>query len=84
MTCGDHRVIYRVGVLGNVEVFLHDAAGIREKRPVSADAGTILVGDRDVVGADCDQTTISNFQFAVQLDEQFGLAAILWAKNLRG
>jgi hypothetical protein len=47
---------------------------------VSADAGAVLVGERDVVGADGDETAVANFYFAVELDEELGLAAVFGAE----
>ena len=34
---GDHRVVVGVGVLGDVEVLLHLAAGVGQEGPVGAD-----------------------------------------------
>jgi hypothetical protein len=51
---GDHRIVERIGVFGDVEIFLDDAPHVREERPVGADAAAILVRLRDVVGANRD------------------------------
>jgi hypothetical protein len=47
---------------------------------VSADAGAVLVGERDVVGADGDEAAVANFHFVVELEEEFGLAAVFGAE----
>ena len=59
---GDHRIVERIGVLGDVEVFLDQAPRVGEERPVRVHSASIFVGLRDVVGADGDQTAIANLQ----------------------
>jgi hypothetical protein len=66
-----------IGILGDVEVFLNYAARIGEEGPVSADPRAIFAGLGNVVGADCDQPTIGNFEFTVELNESFRLPAVL-------
>ena len=34
----NHRIVFCIGVFCDVEILLHDSPGIREKRPVRADA----------------------------------------------
>ena len=41
----------------------------------------IFAGLKNVIGADCDQPAISNFQLAMKLDEQFSLPAVLGTKT---
>ena len=48
---------------------------------MSTDAGAVLVRQSDIVGADRDQTAISNFHLTVQLDQEFGLPAVLGTKT---
>jgi hypothetical protein len=74
---GNHRIVDGIGVLGDIEVFLYNAACVGEERPVSADSGAVLVGEGDVVGADGDEPAVGDLEFTMELDETFGLAAIL-------
>src|SRR5579863_2752216 len=78
---GDHGIVERVGVFGDVEIFLDDAAGVGEERPVGVDATAILVGFGDVVCADGDEAAVGNFEFTMQLNEAFGLATVLGTKG---
>jgi hypothetical protein len=77
---GDHGIVKRIGVFGDVEIFLDGAAGVGEERPVGVDAGAIFVGFGDVVGADGDDAAVGDFEFAMELDEEFGLAAVFGAE----
>jgi hypothetical protein len=54
------RVVIRVGVLLDVEVLLHIASGIGEKRPLGADRGAELAGLDDVVGRDRDDLGVGD------------------------
>jgi len=76
----DHGIVERVGVFGDVEIFLDGAAGVREKRPVGVDASAVFICFGDVVGADGDEAAIGDFEFAMELHEEFGLAAIFGAE----
>jgi hypothetical protein len=40
-------------------------------------ARTILVGKRDVVSADGNETAVSDFELTMQVDQQLGLSAVL-------
>src|SRR5258708_18742974 len=77
---GDHGIVERVGVFGDVEIFLDDAAGVGKERPLGADAAAIFVGFGDVVGADGDEAAIRDLEFAMELHKAFGLAAVLGAE----
>jgi hypothetical protein len=74
---GDHGIVDRVGVFGDIEIFLHHAPRIGEERPVGADAAAIFIRRRDVVGANCDEPAIGYLKLAMKLHEAFRLAAIL-------
>jgi hypothetical protein len=78
---GDHGIVKRIGVLGDVEILLDGAAGVGEKRPVGVDAGAIFIRLGDIVGAYGHETAIGDFEFAMELDEEFGLAAVLGAET---
>jgi len=48
----DHRIVNAVGVFGDVEILLDDAAGVGEKRPVGPDSAAIFIRLGDIVCAD--------------------------------
>ena len=81
---GDHGVVKRVGVFGDVEIFLDGAAGVGEERPVGADSGAIFIRLGDVVGADGDEAAVGDFEFAMELDEEFRLAAVFGTETSAG
>src|ERR1041384_3467200 len=56
----DHRIVMRVGVCRDVEILLQLAPGVREKRPVRADAGAELVRLEQVVGRDGHETAVAD------------------------
>jgi len=63
---GDHRVVSRVRVLGDVEVLLDHPAGVGEERPVRPDSAAIFVGLRDIVGADRNEPAVANLHLPVE------------------
>src|SRR5258708_17077553 len=77
---GDHEIVERVGVFGDVEIFLDDAAGVGKERPLCADAAAIFVRFGDVVGADGYEAAVGNLELTMQLNEAFGLTTVLGAE----
>jgi len=77
---GDHGIVNWVGVFGDVEVFLDAAACVGEEGPLGTDAAAEFVGLGDAVGADGDETGIGDFHLAMELEEEFGLAAVFGAE----
>ena len=71
----------RIGVFGDVEIFLHDTPGVGEERPVGADSAAILIGLGDIVGADRDQPAIGDLELTMELNEPFSLPAVLGAET---
>ena len=67
----------RIGIFGDVEVFLDFTPRIREERPVRADSVTIFTRLRDVVGANRDQPAIANLEFPMELNQPLRLQAVL-------
>lgn len=63
----DHRIVDRVGVFGDVEIFLDDAPHVGKERPVGTNAAVIFIGLRDIVGANRDEPAIGNFELAMEL-----------------
>src|SRR4051812_17649159 len=77
----DHGIVFGVSVFGDVEVLLNDAPRIGKKGPVRADAAAVFVGLGDVVGADRDQPAIADLHLTMELQQTFGLTAVLRAKG---
>src|SRR5262249_7703006 len=71
----------RVGVLRDVEILLQLAAGVREKRPVRADARTEFICLEQVVSRDGDETAIADLHLVVELQKPFVLAPVLGTKT---
>src|SRR5258707_9768950 len=78
---GDHGIVERVGVFGDVEIFLDGTPHVREERPMGAGAGAILIRLGDVVGADRDHPAIANLQLTMECNEPFSLPAVLGAET---
>src|SRR6266850_307326 len=75
----DHRIVLGVRVLGDVEILLNFASRIGQKGPMSADAGSVLIRRKHVVGTDSDQARVTDFHLVVKLDQTLGLASLLRA-----
>jgi hypothetical protein len=67
----------RIGVFGDVEVFLDFTPRVGEERPVGVDSCAIFIRLRDIVGADRDQPAIAYLEFTMELNQPFRLPAIL-------
>ena len=67
----------RIGVFGDVEVFLDFTPWVGEERPVGADSCAIFIRLCDIVGADRDQPAIGNLEFTMELNQPFRLSAVL-------
>jgi hypothetical protein len=57
---GDHGIVERIRVLGDVEVLLDLTPRIRKERPVRADSGAIFIRLCDIVGGNRNQPAIGN------------------------
>ena len=77
----NHWIVDRVGVFGDVEIFLNDAPWIGEKGPVSAYSAAVFVGLGDVVGTDRDQPAVTDLHLTMELQQTFGLTAIFRAEG---
>ena len=62
----NHRIVERISVLSDVEIFLHFARWVGEKRPVGTDSGAIFFRLGEIVGADRDLPAIVNLEFTMQ------------------
>jgi len=74
---GDHGIVKRVGVFGDIEIVLDTAPRVREERPVGTDSAAIFIRLGDIVGADRDQPAIGNLEFTMELNQPFRLSAVL-------
>jgi hypothetical protein len=74
---GDHGIVGRVSVFRDVQIFLDDAPGVGEERPVSTDSGAIFVRLGDIVGANGDKAAVGNLKLMMELNKQFRLPAVL-------
>jgi hypothetical protein len=71
----------RIGIFGDVEIFLDDTPRVREEGPVSADTAAIFVRLSDVVGADRDKAAIANLHLTMEFKKPFSLSAVLGAES---
>src|SRR5260221_12246577 len=76
----NHRVMHWISVLGNVEILLHLAPGIRQEWPVRAHTGTKLVRVQQVVRADGDEAAVANLHLSMKLQQALVLATVLRAE----
>ncbi len=83
---GNHGIVDGIGVFGDVEILLHDAPRVGEKRPVGADAGAKFIGKSDVVAANEQPVAIGNSSLLQgSSTSPFSLVvAILWGRSLLG
>ena len=78
---GDHRIVGRIRIFGDVEIFLDDTPRVREEGPVSADTAAIFVRLSDVVGTDRDKPAIANLHLTMEFKKPFSLSAVLGAET---
>src|SRR4030095_5504740 len=76
----DHRIVMRVGVFRDVEVLLHNASRIREKRPMGANARAEFFRLEETVRGEGDETTVTDLHLAMQLQEPLVLSPVFWAE----
>jgi len=75
----DHRIVQRIRVFGNIEIFLNYAPRVGQERPVGANSAAKFIGLNNSVGSDCDQPAICNLELAVELNEALMLPTLLRA-----
>jgi len=71
--------VVRVGVLLDVQVFLHDASRVGQERPLRAEARAVLVALHHRVGRDQRNARVAHLQFGVDVDQAAQLTAVLGA-----
>src|SRR6202040_1425633 len=74
----DHRIVMRVGIFRDVEIFLHFAPGVREKRPEVADPRSEFIWLEQVVGRYRHETAVADLHLAVELQQPLVLPPVLW------
>ena len=77
---GNHGIVDRIGVFGDVEIFLDHAPRVGKERPVGAHSASVLIGQSDVVGAYRDKPAIGDFELTMEFHQPFRLPAILRTK----
>ena len=65
---GDRRIVGRIGVLRDIEIFLDDTPRVGEERPVGADSAAVFIRLADIVGADGDKPAIGNLEVTMELN----------------
>ena len=80
---GDHGIVDRISVFGDVEIFLDDAPRVGEERPVGTDSAAIFIRLSDIVGANRDKAAKGNLELMMEFDKSLS-AGGPWGKNLRG
>jgi hypothetical protein len=79
---GDHGIVDRVRVFGDVEIFLHDTTPrVGEERPVGTDTAAIFVRLSDIVVANRDKPAIRNLELTMEFNKPFRLPAVLGAET---
>jgi hypothetical protein len=73
----DHRIVGRICVFGNVEIFLDDTPRVRKEGPVSANSTAKLIRLGDIVSADRDKPAIADLELAMEFGEALMLSAVL-------
>ena len=64
----DHGIVQRIGVFGDVEIFLDDTPRVGKERPMSSDSAAIFIRLGDIVGADRDQPAIGYLELSMKLN----------------
>jgi hypothetical protein len=80
---GDHGVVDRISVFGDVEIFLDETPRVGEERPVGTDAASIFIRPSDIVGANRDKPAIGNLELSMESNKPFILPALLGQKPPR-
>src|SRR5215467_3889367 len=66
---GDHGIVDRISVFGDVEIFLDDTPRVGEERPVGADSAAKFTRLTDIVGANRDKPAIGNLELTMELNK---------------
>ena len=74
---GDHGIVERIRVFGDVEIFLDNTPRVREERPVGTDTVAIFTRLSNIVGANRDEPAIPNLELTMELDQPLNLPTVL-------
>jgi len=74
---GDHGIVERIRVFGDVQIFLDNTPRVREERPVGTDTVAIFTRLSNIVGANRDEPAIPNLELTMELDQPLSLPAVL-------
>jgi hypothetical protein len=72
----DHGIVDRIGVFGDVEIFLDNPPRVGEERPVGTDSAAIFIRQSDIVGANRDKPAIGNLELTMEFNKPFSLPAV--------
>ena len=78
---GDHGIVDRISVFGDVEIFLDGTPRVGEERPVGTDSAAIFIRQSDIVGANRDKPAIGNLELTMEFNKPFSLPAVLGAET---
>jgi hypothetical protein len=78
---GNHGIVERIGIFGDVEIFLDDTPHVGEERPVGVDSAAIFIRLGEIVGAHRDKAAIGNLELTMEFDKSLSLPAVLGAKT---
>ena len=71
-------------IFRDLEILLHSAAGVGQKRPSSPDGSAKLICLEQVVGRDRHETAVADLHLAVELQQAFVLSPLLWTETPAG
>jgi hypothetical protein len=77
---GDHGIVDRISVFGDVEIFLDDTPRVGEERPMGTDSAAIFIRLSDIVGANRDKAAKGNLELTMDSISPSG-PAVLGAKT---
>ena len=63
---GDHGIVDRISVFGDVEIFLDNTPHVGEERPVGANSAAIFIRLSNIVGANRDKPAIGNLELTMK------------------
>jgi hypothetical protein len=78
---GDHGIVGRISVFGDIEIFLDNTRWVGEEGLVGADPAAIFIRLSDIVRADRDKPAIGNLELTMEFNEPFILPPFLGAET---
>src|SRR5437868_9889580 len=65
---GNHGIVERIGVFGDIEIFLDDTSCVGEERPMGTDSGAKFICLSDIAGSNRDKPAIANLELTMELN----------------